>query len=365
MIRVKSPYYVITPFVSPASGETSPSYTLQVFIWSGDKDSPPAEPTIEKTKVNYENSTGNGSLEIGLMIGDYIDFTLPSFNLTTTDVVSFYNANKNNLWVKWQVIYNTGETEDETPQLEVTKLVTKGFNYGNEGLNVESNITVRNYDLKSEQGGFEVIPIKLNETTSLNLSVISYPDNEVNETFAMAGTIDSNEIIKYLLIKTELENDQYIQVKLGAQILANIFTNNECMYTTYTIIFQNKYGCVEQMKFFKERKNTLNVKSQTYETAIGQPLDGIHQFQSYNVNGNETFNLTTGYVSESLNLKIKDMMLSDNLWVYETPLGFTTNTNFIPVNLKSTTFQEKNILNDNLINYSFDFEYSFNAINTI
>lgn len=365
MIRTLSPYWVETPYVSPASGETAPSYTLQLFIWDGLKASPPASPQYEITKVNYENSLGNGRLEISKRINDYIDFLVPNFDYTPTDPIEYYDST-NNVWVKWQILYNTDDPLDASAQSAVTKLATKGWSYGFEGENVDNVKTIDNAQMKVPNGGFAIFPVYRDESTTTTFTVISYPSNEINESETLTATTDSSELITYALIDCTLSNDTYIEVKRNSTTLGTVFPINECEYTPYTILFQNRYGAVETLTFFKERRDSVSFTSDSYESISGQPKEGYHQYKQYNINGKRGISLSTGFIYESNNDKMDQLMLSERIWLYEglNPLTKAVNVE-TPVIIKSSSLEYLTKINDKLVNYTLEFEYAFNLINNI
>ena len=365
MIRTLSPYWVETPFVSPATSITAPSYTLQLFIWNGLKNNPPANPQYEVSKINYENTTGFGRIDISKMVNDCIDFTLPNFNFNLTSGVLFYNS-PNNFWVKWQIIYNTGDVGDNTPQLATTKLATKGWSYGNEGENAEAIKVIDVSDIKVLNGGFLVIPVYKDELSPTNFTITSYPSVTQLQAFSLSATTDSSEIITYALVKIDVPEDYYLEIKRNNTLIATVFPTTECYYTPYTILFQNRYGAVEQLVMFKERKDNIDVTRNLYENNAQQPSNGFHQYKTLNVQGKRKITLNTGFVFESNNDKIQQLLLSERVWLFE-PLNPFTKTlqTKVPVIPITNSLEVKTKVNDGLLNDSLDFEYAFNLINNI
>ena len=49
MIKSLSSYYITIPFVSPLTSATCTSYTIKLYIWSGEKASVPAELAVTAT----------------------------------------------------------------------------------------------------------------------------------------------------------------------------------------------------------------------------------------------------------------------------------------------------------------------------
>jgi hypothetical protein len=166
---------------------------------------------------------------------------------------------------------------------------------------------------------------------------------------------DSDEIIKLLNIPTP-NNDDYIEVVVGARTITLVIVD-EYKYSPVDVYFLNKEGVQQTLTFFKQRKDSMSVTRENYESIGGQPSDGYHQFVDFNVNGRTKVTLTSGFVPEAQNSTFKQLMLSTKVFIY--------NGEFIPVNVVNTNIEYKTRLNERLISYDFEFNYSFAEINNI
>ena len=355
MIRTLSPYYVTTPFVSPESSITAPSYTLQIFVWSGAKASPPGTPTRELTKLNYENSTGNGRIDISPVINDEIE--IAKFTISSDVAVSSY-GDDNKVWVKWQVIYNTGDPLDEDPQLETTKLATKGYSYGDEGENIDNIVTSTVTIDRAFNGGRYIMPIYLQEASTTALTVISYPSNEINESYSFAATTASGSLVKHLVLNIDTTEERYIEVSRAGVKIKTIYIVDEFIFDPVNVVFLNKYGCLESLVLFKERRNKVDVTSKMYEGNNGQPSLGNHQMMRYNINGKKSFTASSGFMFEEQNDKFQELLLSSVIWEL-------VGTTFNPVTIQTSSLEFKTKDKDKIIQYTFTFDYAYTLINTI
>lgn len=355
MIRSLSPYYIETPFVSPASGLTCTSYTMEIFIWDGAKLSPPAAAEYTFTKNNFASSSGTDKVNIARLISDYIDFT-PQSDTTTN-----YIDGNNTRWVKTQVTYATTLASDgTTPQLKSTSLFSAGYSYGDEGENntlVLNNMLMTGTDFKVNRTGVFSIPVLVDEVLDRSVTVISYPSNEINESFTIPATTFSSKLVQNIWVKvSQAVSDTYIEVIHNAHI-TTILIQDECMYTPLDIFFQNKDGGQQSITFFKEKTDSLNITDETFESDRGQPSEGNHQFVRFNVQGRSKFKMWSGFVPEETNETFKQLFLSERHWIY--------NNGFIPINIGSKELSYKTQLNEKLIQYEVEFEYSYNEINNI
>ena len=188
------------------------------------------------------------------------------------------------------------------------------------------------------------------------ITVISYPNNTINESINEGTSLNSSELVKYIWIDVaEAINEEYIEVTYNGETITLLITD-ECRYTPIDIFYQNKEGALASFTFFKKSVESLDVTSEMFEADRGQPNTGAHQFVTYNVQGKSKFSVNSGFINEEQNEVIKQMLLSEKLWKYE-------NDVFIPLRIATKSLEYKTQTNDTLINYNIQFEYAFNEIN--
>ena len=128
----------------------------------------------------------------------------------------------------------------------------------------------------------------------------------------------------------------------------------ECRYTPVTLDFINKYGAWQREFLFKNSTDSINVESQSYKNyrAIPNVLNSQESLvTSFNTNGIESIKTNTGWVNEDFKGNLKQVLLSDRILINNRPATITT---------KQVELQ-KNI-NNKLINYSLDFQFSNSII---
>lgn len=353
MILTKSPYYLTIPWMSPSSMTTPDKYIVQLFVWSGLKASVPATPTYERENRNPLGRTGSVDVNISSYLNDIL--TTPLNKDTVTNVLSGNSA----VWVKSQVIYYIGGLA-QSPEFTTTQLAIKGYGFGIEGTNVQPpNILATNNSFYISKLSNYSIPILVDELVSVDVTVVSYPLNEINESFTIAATTNSNELVKNIFVKcSELTNDTSIVIKRNTDVVAELIVKEELRYTPKDIYFVNRYGQLQSFTMFKEKIDKLTVTNETYETSIGQPIDGVHQFKDYNKNGKTDFTIQSGWLSEDTNATVKELLLSNDVWMLENDL-------FVPLNLKTKNITYQTRQKERLLNYELNFEYSFNEVNNI
>lgn len=191
----------------------------------------------------------------------------------------------------------------------------------------------------------------------MEVTVISYPLNQINESFEIANTYDSNKIVQNLWIDvSDATTDEYIEITYGRSVFSKktLLITDECRYDPIDIAFQNKEGAIQTMTFFKAKKDTISIESEMFE---GNRTIGEHQFVKFNVKGKQKFTLSSGFVTEDKNETIKQLLLSERVWMLSDVE--------IPLNVSTTTQEFKTRQNDRLINYIIEFEHAYYENNLV
>ena len=137
---------------------------------------------------------------------------------------------------------------------------------------------------------------------------------------------------------------------------------NECRYTPNKLVFTNKHGVEEDLWFFKRSNSNIASTKETYRAnTISSYATGDiskHSVRNYNINAKETVTMNTGFIPESFSENIKQMMLSEKVWLYVG--GLKT-----PISIKSSEAEMKKSVNEKLINYEIEIEFAHDVINNI
>lgn len=180
-------------------------------------------------------------------------------------------------------------------------------------------------------------------------------------------TLDSdynNQYIGYVDVMQYADTDtnfDAVFVYDHETITHNIEVKTECRNELVNCTFKNKYGYWQKIGFNKLSKLNLDIDSSDYNPFIsefGNYNLNQHTKRSYLTNGVEKIMVNTDFLPEEYNLLFKELMLSEQIYLEQ---GSTV----LPVNLNKKSFAYKTKLNDKLIQYSMDFEYSFKTINNI
>lgn len=364
MIRALSPYYITVPLqYTTSSVQTCEYFKLHIKVWSGLSSSVPS--TVDYTIV-YENTnaeTGNHTINVAPLLRDFIEFT-PSDNGQTYGLL---DADGNQKWVRTYVEYDGGTTDFQA----VTDIFSAGYSYGTDGVNAETRgpdtsdkpqILLDETDYTMHRGGIISVPITTEDVpleSNRTLVVRSYPSFQISETESISYTIDSDGVIKNVWVDTSAATtDEYVRVSFNGDVI-DFELKDEFRFTPMTVFFINKYGAQQTLIFFKEQRESIEVTDNTFESNIGQPSTGSHQFLRFNVQARTTVKASTGFINEGENEAIKQMMLSERVWMYDVTDGLT------PLNIKTTSTSFKTRQKERLINYDIEFLKGYNDINNI
>jgi hypothetical protein len=131
----------------------------------------------------------------------------------------------------------------------------------------------------------------------------------------------------------------------------------EPKYPIQTMWFVNKLGGWNNFSFFKASYNSIDIKNSNY-ALMQKEVDYDYrrgQTKPFNINGNGSLKVNTGWVTEDYYEWIEQMMLSDTILLNpETP-----------VTIKTMSMQKKTSLQDKTINYTLDFDFANKLINNI
>ena len=189
---------------------------------------------------------------------------------------------------------------------------------------------------------FDLIPA----ISSLTISNGTFDIPRVRQPSALVGN------------KVEILNAAFL-----VQATWNFYPLDECKYTPVIIDFVNKYGAWQREFFFKASTDNFSVESTEYNllqtsqfnsspSTFYSGLEG--QRKTFNANGKKTIKVNTGWVKETWNEVLKQIMLSERILIDNKPAK---------INTKSTELFKK--INTKQINYSLEFEFAFDVINSV
>jgi hypothetical protein len=338
---------------------------LQLYIYDGlvDKSltSTDLKYTITKDKISTHDKI---NLEIGELVRDYIDVV---FN---DDYISITK------WVKAVVTYydDTGALYTiNNSQETFTYLALDGYGYwedaANPALSTNALMTSNNIYLPENTTGKLPIfaegvgKVVIDSATTDIVNASSHcRGNDGN--YSADNCNDTAQKILYITIPANSSTIQVFDTN-ETSLLKTIKVTNICepKFTPFKITFVNKYGAFQDLYAFKKQTETLTVTDEKFNRNIIKVADSTYntyegEVKRYNIGGQTSISLNTGFVEEDMNTTIEELFLSQNVWIrYESKT--------LPVIAKSKTLNFKTSLNDKLINYTLDFDFAFDKVNNV
>ena len=136
----------------------------------------------------------------------------------------------------------------------------------------------------------------------------------------------------------------------------------------HKITFVNKFGALQDIWFFLKSVNTTSKKQEQFQRNIinGNTYNvNQHTKQVFNTIANTSITLSSGYYPEWANQWFEQLLLSEKVWLTRPNPFNPTVDEVVPVNVKKSNMVQKTSLNERLIDYTFEFDMSFDYINNI
>lgn len=381
----RSPYY----FRATRSGALSVVLTLK--IWNGDKTAPIASPQYNLTKNTVTPASGDpyATFEIAELVRDYVDITFDGTYAVDAVWVQVGFAYYDGLNGAGNALAGGGTT---------TILFLDGYGYFEQGINPDANntILIDNSVVWRPKDENIRIPVLCDERDA---DVVMVSKGEPVRTETLTGTNVASDVIKYASVSGDIsadnykqrvlstggtfednpllwEVDNYVDINLVDEIRVYrddvyekiVVRTQQCdKYPDRKVTFLNKNGAFQDLYFFAKeiesitstgdryKSNQLNLQTPSYSTTK-------HQYQQFDKQAKESVRLNTGFVSEDYNEVIKQLMLSEYVWLTKTT---DTAHNIYPVIPTTSEVTFRTSLNDKMVDYEIEFEYAFDKIQNI
>ena len=378
-IQARSPHFESVSVSSLSYG------ILKIYIWTGDKNTDvPTNPEYTIRKSATTPTTGNPrvTFEVAELIRDFLDIEFDG------------NYSGQGVWVRFEL---NGYDSSDVSIINYAYTIDSfdGYEYFEEVFTA-SPLMITNRKLFVLEDNTFRVPIYTNSSPTVTF----LKDNEVVGTTSFTQSDESSEQIKYVSIYGDdtnwdsfkervLENggtdyesnkcleayfndysigavDKIIVSDSGGIKTINVSILEECKYEPKKVTFVNKYGALQDMYFFKKSVESMNIKKESYKSNIlgydGTYSTSNHVNRDFNVVGKESVTLSSGFLSEEYNEVFKQMMLSEKVWITNIT---EDGEQVLPINVKTGDITYKTSLNDKLVQYTIEFDKSFDTINNI
>jgi len=381
-INLRSPYYVGSNIL------TNGYNVYRIYIYDAYPLVPPLAYTIRK---NYNANFEAGKIEVSELIRDYLDVYF-------REGYESYNSQALRVQIDFDIYDSNGNIDSDGDY--GLHFAFDSYSYFEENdFDVDNNpIMISNRQIFALADNLVRIPIN-----ATNSSTVTFLKNgEVLSSQNISPATGSAKVIQYLTVNGESIYDNFKErVLFGDYGGGGIFEEtkcltdfleefeigeideirvssddvqldvikvkvlDECKYEPKKVTFVNKFGALQDMYFFKKAVEKMDVKKETYKANIisnGAYNRSDHVNREFNVVGKESVTLSSGFLNEEYNEVFKQMMLSEKVWITNLT---DTEEQILPINVKTSNITYKTSLNDRLVEYTFEFDNSYDTINNI
>lgn len=295
---------------------------LRLYIWRGDILDQPNEPTYSFTKQRASAQTA----------------------VEYFDIAEYVRSEQSDVFdVMWVVT--------ETEFLDETNVESQTFlaNYSYSDRNYIDNFIAMDEAIRyipMNQNG-RVLYLRNNNSTYDNIHV-----ND-STTINITETDNSNQVVSDYIVSDFVRDVAKVQLRSGTTVKHTYYFKriNEFRNTPIMVEFLNKYGAGETMWFFRGFEESLNIERQ--DQYYNDPLNGNAdaKYIEGNIKSRKSITLSTGFIHESANKIIQQLLSTQLVSINNTPANVDTNSLDIKTRKK-----------DKLIEYDLDFKFSFDAL---
>jgi hypothetical protein len=371
VIFVRSPYFIEVDEASQVESK------IELFIWHKG-ESEPATATYTLSKKAASTTQRKNIYNISNYAKEFIDIINPAiYSYSPSE-----EENNNWCYVKVKRYYSTTPNNASPTLLDtITYVGANGYTnyvdfYNNSITDtfIPMNLFQQNKVYKYYEGvsfyypylTFFIDYINDTDVYSVKYYTLESSPLEEEEVFISAGFNEEEYLFRIPIrpYNGDFIDGCKIEILKNDTVLATYIFKAECeiKYSPIKIDYINKYGAWDFITFFKAKTQNWEVKNKEYQLLSDDvnynPLRG--ESKAFNYEAKQSIKLNTGWVDESYNELIKDLMTSETIILFD----YETVTQK-PVKLKTMTTDLKTSLQDKMINYQIEFEYNYNQINNV
>lgn len=383
IINTRSPFYIRSSATGMASGK------IEIYIYEGTYQSSPSSSdlkyTITKSTLGTEEYV---VFEVSELIRDYIDIKYDgeydSYCVWVRASLTRYNSSGNSIG-----------------GVNLDYIATDGYGYFEEGVNPEPSRSLFQSNLiiyRPNDGNINVPvfaedtnsvayynngtlvrsqTISDNDNTDQKIQYISTSGTSDSATYQErvledGGTLESSKCLTDFLSLLDIGEVDEIVVSYDTDAgtsahVIKVRTLDCSIYDPIRVTFVNKYGALQDLWFDKKSVNSIEVQSNDYKASVmdfsSTPTydTSAHQNRVLDLVGKESITMNTGYIDEEYNEVFRQLMLSEQVWMTR----LTDTEEVLPLRPRTQSLQFKTRTNDKLVNYTVEFDFAFDKINTI
>lgn len=335
-----SPIFVRSPRIVSRAGTAGDTISVELRIFKYNQ-SQPVNATFTLSKVIPSALVSTAHFDIA----PYVRESIKHLNYTQTTVLTPVNVNEY-VRVNVQVFRNGGTV------ITSNFVALDGYGYYEEQFNPDLG------DIMLDEGEY------LYEEGTNGGNVYIYQDGTYgvavyNNAVSISIANSTDDFSSVPAVHPNFVNTgNTLEIyKNGFPFKTFLFTAQcEPKYTPIKCDFVNKYGVWQRITFFKASVQTFERTMKQYDLMPSNVNYSIfdNRRQEFNINGQESIKVNTGFVPETYKEVMRQIMLSEKILLDSKPVNIVTS---------SVELQEH--INKKLINYQVDFKYSYNKLNYV
>jgi len=325
------------------------------------------------TLKNYPDSGNYGVLDVAPIIRNYLG---SGFNPSGSSVLQFAGSF---LFVDYTILF--GEEYGNTTYANLTSATAKGWNYSLNPFRASISTYTNKFLTTRDRTAGEVISGEKFYITyfNANLSAITATIQKINEDGSNSGSSSTGGTLSSLSSLLLDLSPMAINTYLGSSFITDatygykVTIGSDTMtikqvcaprFTPVNLVFQNQFGGYDTFGFKLLNRQQKNFKRTTYQTADYQRSgtsmafknsSGVHYggVQALATQIDWSYLVTSDYVSAVDYALGSELLASNEVYLHLINGG---TSDYYPIVMKDTNWQEKVITSDKIFNYQLQFD---------
>jgi hypothetical protein len=330
--------------------------------------------TTVATLKNYPDSGGYGVLDVAPIVRNYLG---SGFNPSGSSLLQFAGSF---LFVDYTVLFGE-EFGGNPPSLNEDSVNAKGWNYSLNPFRVSISTYANKFLTTRDRSAGEVINGEKFYITyfNANLSAVTATIQKINEDGSNSGSSSTGGTISSLSSLLLDLSPSAINAYLGSSFITDatygykVTIGSDTMtmkqvcaprFTPINLVFQNQFGGYDTFGFRLLNRQQKNFKRTTYQTADYQRSgtsmafknsSGVHYggVQALSTQIDWSYLVTSDYIS-AIDYSLGAELLASNEVYLHLINGGTSD--YYPIVMKDTNWQEKISTSDKIFNYQLQFD---------
>ena len=344
-------------------------YMADLYYWTGSLTN--SSSVSEYTLVKYPNPSLTGIFDLNRIINS----TLPDLAIANTSNVIYYAA-------EFYYQYLSGSTYVTGSNVRSdTYKALDGYAIFQEPINQQVYNKTPHWPLMTDGPATQSVfdfnkgysSVYVGDVGTTIPTKLVYTSNLGSADYLLSGSTTSSQQIQQYPIGiaesgfpiTSSIGLQYYNIQayngtasLGTPITYNVICNQK--YPNIRIKWKNRYGQFDWFNFNMVNKQSFQTQTRTYQPQLGTWEGTTLSYNNYDSStlnyisdSNQTITVNTDWITEDYNELLKQLLVSDEIyWIYE-----ESSAALRPITVTTSNLVFKTGVNDNLIQYTFDFNW--------